>query len=120
MTRGGGFSRRDVLKGVGAAGAVLFAGLERVDADGNTTVLKDQVAAQRVTEGTLELDLVAVETTLEPGEALRLTLTLRDGELVDVPVPGVESDLFEESGTPEYLFVTADGDATLEVPVRRS
>lgn len=100
--------------------ANVFAGLERVDADGNGTLLKDQVAAQDVEEGPLELDLVAVETTLEPGEALRLTLTLRDGELVDVPVPGVGSDLFEESETPEYLFVTADEDATLEVPVRRS
>lgn len=100
-------------------GGHVFAGLEKVDADGNATLLKDQVAAANVqNDGPVELDLVAVETTLESGESLRLTLTLRDGELVDVPVPGVESDLFEESGTPEYLFVTAGDRATLEVPVR--
>lgn len=108
---------------ISAAGgsANVFAGLERVDADGNATVLKDQVAAGRVTnDGPLELDLVAVETTLDVGESLRLTLTLVDGELVDVPVPGVESDLFVESETPEYVFVSATGRATLAVPTRGS
>lgn len=100
--------------------AHVFAGLQKVDADGNATLLKDQVAAGNVTEGPLELDLVAVETTLAAGESLRLTLTLRDGELVDVPVPGVSSDLFRESATPEYLFLAANDDATLEVPVSRS
>jgi len=105
----------------GAGGqANVFAALEKVDADGNATVLKDQVAAGNVqNDGALELDLVAVETTLQPGASLRVTVTLRDGELVDVPVPGVESDLFVESATPEYLYVTADGAATLEVPTRR-
>jgi predicted acyl esterase len=107
---------------VTAAGgqANVFAGLEKVDADGNATLLKDQVAAGNVSEGPMELDLVAVETSLEAGESLRLTVTLRDGELVDVPVPGVTSDLFAESPTPEYLYVGPDEDATLEVPVRRS
>ncbi|TSD14198.1 hypothetical protein DP107_08045 [Haloglomus irregulare] len=108
---------------VTAAGgdANVFAALQRVDADGNTTLLKDQVAAASP-EGseTLELDLVAVETTLAPGESLRLTLTLRDGELVDVPIPGVASDLFEESETPEFLFVGVNEDAALEAPVRRA
>ena len=108
---------------VSAAGgsANVFAALQKVDTDGNATVLKDQVAAGRAgAAGPLELDLVAVETTLQAGESLRVTVTLRDGELVDVPVPGVTSDLFEESETPEYLFVTANGNATLEVPVRGS
>lgn len=106
---------------VSAAGgqANVFAGIERVDSDGNATLLKDQVAAGNVGEGPLELDLVAVETRLQPGESFRLTLALRDGELVDVPVPGVESDLFEESETPEALYVGTEG-ATLEMPVRRS
>jgi ABC-2 type transport system ATP-binding protein len=99
--------------------ANVFAGLQRVDADGNATLLKDQVAAASVESGPLELDLVAVEATLAAGESLRLTVTLRDGELVDVPIPGVTSDLFEESETPEFLFVGVDDDATLELPVRR-
>lgn len=106
----------------GAGGqANVFAALEKVNDDGNATVLKDQVAAGTVqNEGPLQLDLVAVETTLQPGESLRVTVTLRDGELVDVPVSGVESDLFVESPTPEYLYVVADGAATLEVPTRRA
>jgi hypothetical protein len=45
---------------------------------------------------------------------------LRDGELVDVPIPGVASDLFEESETPEFLFVGVNEDAALEAPVRRA
>lgn len=102
-------------------GGHVFAGLQKVDTEGNATLLKDQVAAADVdNSGPMELDLVAVETTLQAGEALRLTLTLRDGELVDVPIPGVESNLFEESATPEYLYVSTAESATLEMPVRRS
>jgi ABC-2 type transport system ATP-binding protein len=113
---------RLTIPATGAGGsASVFVGLERVDADGNARLLKDQVAAADVgTSGLLELDLVAIETTLAAGESLRVTLTLRDGELVDVPIPGVESDLFEESATPEYLFLAANEDATLDVPVRRA
>jgi hypothetical protein len=39
---------------------------------------------------------------------------------VDVPIPGVESDLFVESPTPEYLFVSATEEAIIELPVRES
>lgn len=75
---------------------VLSAALAKVDAAGDQTILKNQVAVRQVDRpGVVRLDLIGVEATLEPGEALRLLVGIDDADLA----PGLTLDsLYSDSG----------------------
>lgn len=99
----------------------LFFGLEDVAPDGSSTLIKDQVMALNVQEvGQIEQDLVSVQRNIDAGHTLRLSVTVVDDNLTDIPADYIPSALFDDSSrtTSAVILDTADQTSTLEVPMR--
>lgn len=98
----------------------LFAALSDVGPDGDSQLIKDQVAALEVTQpGSVEFDLFGIQREIDEDHTLRLTLTLNDDALTASPAVPFGDGLYIDSADPAGVVIkhSPGKPAELELPV---